>query len=172
MEDALEAGLIGEDQVPQEFKEKLGITNGRIIGTFVQDMVRNSLGKGYIAVSSELGNLLHELIKFNNERIYHSEQAEGYKNQAGKTITYLFDDLLRELRRTNRFKTNGYPIEKKDDHVPPVYRVFRQFVVNDMGTVYQLGDPDELIVLDFIAGMTDSFAIRSISDVFIPKMMV
>ncbi|MBN1507070.1 MAG: hypothetical protein JW955_09505 [Sedimentisphaerales bacterium] len=41
-----------------------------------------------------------------------------------------------------------------------------------MSTVYQLDDPDELIVLDFIAGMTDSFAIRSVSDVFIPKMTV
>ncbi|MBN1508807.1 MAG: HD domain-containing protein [Sedimentisphaerales bacterium] len=49
VEDALEAGLIGEDQVPQEFKEKLGITNGRIIGTFVQDMVKNSSGGGCVA---------------------------------------------------------------------------------------------------------------------------
>ena len=42
----------------------------------------------------------------------------------------------------------------------------------DMRDVYDATDPDELIVLDFIAGMTDSFAIRSVSEVFIPKMTV
>jgi len=41
-----------------------------------------------------------------------------------------------------------------------------------MKAVYQSNDPDELIVLDFVAGMTDNFAIRSVSDVFIPKMIV
>lgn len=172
IEDALEVRLISEEDVPPKFREKLGTTNGQIIGVFVEDMVRNSYGKDYIAVSSKLGELLHELIEFNGEHIYHSSQAEGYRSQAEKTVKYLFDDLLRELQRTNRFKSEQYPPPNKDDPVPAVYRVLRQFVATDMKDVYTSSDPDELIVLDFVAGMTDSYAIRSVSDVFIPKMTV
>ena len=70
----------------------------RSLGTFLEDMIQNSCGKDHIAVSVELGELLHELIQFNGKYIYHSEQAEGYKAQARKTVEYLFKDLLRELR--------------------------------------------------------------------------
>jgi dGTPase len=172
IEDALEVKLIEEDQVPGEVREKLGTTNGQIIGTFIEDMVRNSHGRNYVAVSPELGGLLHRLIKFNSDNIYHSRQAEGYQNQAQKTIAYLFNDLLKELIRTQRFASAEYPPRARDDPIPAVYRIFRQFVTDDMRDVYEPKDPDELIVLDFVAGMTDSFAIRSVSDVFIPKMMV
>ncbi len=172
IEDALEVGLIAEGDVPGKFKKELGSTNGKIIGTFVEDMVRNSCRKDYVAISTHLGELLHELIKFNNKHIYRSGKAEGYKAQAGKTVAYLFDDLLSELRRMNRFVLDKYPAPCRDDSIPLVYRVFQAFVDKDMRDVYNADDPDELIVLDFIAGMTDSFAIRSVSDVFIPKMTV
>lgn len=135
-------------------------------------MIRNSQGKGYIAVSTTLGELLHELIEFNNEHIYHSKQAEGYKAQAKKTIEYLFDDLRRELKDKDRFRSYQYPAPQKDKSIAEVYRILQLFVRSDMKDVYRSGDPDELIILDFIAGMTDSFAIRSVTDVFIPKMTV
>lgn len=171
VEDALEVEVIKEADLPAELKKALGTTNGQIIGKFVEDMVKNSRGKDYVAISPKLGKLLHKLIEFNREHIYHSKEAEGYKTQAKKTILYLFDDLKAELKRTDRFKSVTYPL-REDNYVPAVYRVFQNFVRRDMKDVYKAEDADELIVLDFIAGMTDSFAIRSVSDVFIPKMTV
>jgi dGTPase len=172
IEDAIEADIIKEDEVPNNFRNELGTTNGKIIGTFVEDMVENSYDKDCIAISPRLGQLLHKLKKFNDKRIYKSQEAEGNKIQAEKTIEYLFDDLLRELKYRDRFKSDRYPEDHKDKSVPFVYRVLQQFVSSDMKEVYKPGDPDELIILDFIAGMTDSFAIRSVSDVFIPKSTV
>lgn len=125
VEDALEAGVIREQQVPAKFKRRLGTTNGKIIGTFIEDMVRNSHGKDYIAVSTGLGELLHELIQFNDKYIYRSEQAEGYKTQAGKMIGYLFDDLVRELRRTHCF-TSDICLRPPDDHSAPRSIVFSE----------------------------------------------
>lgn len=171
VEDALEVEVIKEADLPAEFKKALGTTNGQIIGKFVEDMVRNSRGKDYVAISPKLGELLHKLIEFNGEHIYHSKEAEGYRAQAEKTILYLFDDLKAELKRTDRFNSDTYP-PQEDNSVPAVYRVFQSFVRRDMKDVYKAEDTDELIVLDFIAGMTDSFAIRSVSDVFIPMMTV
>jgi dGTPase len=171
IEDALEAKVIKEKDVPRDLMQELGTTNGQIIGKFVESIVTQSSGKEYIAISHQLGDLLHKLIEFNDEYIYHSQEAEGYKVQGKKTIEYLFDDLLNELKKTERFQSCNYP-PSEDNSIPDVYRVFRDFVSRDMKDVYKSKDSDELIVLDFIAGMTDSFAMRSISDIFIPKMTV
>jgi len=168
IEDAIEAGIIKENDVPDNFKQALGTTNGKIIGTFLESIIKESYNKNYIAISSELGDLLHDLIKFNGQKIYHSKQAEGYKTQANKTIGYIFDDLLNEIKKTNRFEGNPY----QNNSIPVVYKVFQTFVCKDMRDIYEPTTPDELIVLDFVAGMTDNFAIRSLSDVFIPKMVV
>lgn len=172
VEDALEAGVIEKSQIPAKFQRELGRTNGKIIGTFVEDMIKTSCGKGYVAVSRRLGNLLHDLIKFNNRKIYHSEQAEGYKAQTKKMLEYLFSDLLKELKDKERYQSYKYPAPEKDKSIPEVYRFLRRFVRDDMKHVYDPGDPDELIVLDFIAGMTDSFAMRSVGEIFIPKTTV
>jgi dGTPase len=171
VEDALEVEVITEKDLPVEIKKELGTTNGQIIGKFIEDMVRNSYDKDYIAISPELGELLHKLIKFNIKYIYHSKEAEGYKNQANKSIQYLFDDLKAELIKTDRFKSVQYP-PAKHNSVPHVYRIFNTFVTRDMKDIYTNEDSVDLIVLDFIAGMTDSFAIHSVSDVFVPKMIV
>jgi len=172
VEDALEARVIKKSQIPPKFQRELGRTNGKIIGTFVEDMIRNSSGKEYVAISSGLGDLLHDLIRFNNSNIYHSQQAEGYKAQTRKMLEYLFGDLLKELKEKERYQSYKYPKPAKDNSIPDVYRVLRLFVHDDMKGAYDPSDPDELIVLDFIAGMTDSFATRSIAEIFIPKTTV
>ncbi len=172
IEDAIEADIIKENDISSEFREKLGTTNGQIIGTFVEDMVRSSYNRNYIAISPQLGELLHRLAAFNKEHIYESPEAQRYEDQASKTIKYLFDDLLSEIKRTSRFRSQKYPDPNKDVSVPTVYRVLQDFVLRDMRDAYSPQEPDELIILDFIAGMTDSFAIRSVSDVFIPKSTV
>ncbi|MEA3226616.1 MAG: dNTP triphosphohydrolase [Planctomycetota bacterium] len=172
VEDAIEANIIEEKDVPSRFQDELGTTNGQIIGTFVEDMIENSSGHDYIAISPEKGDLLHELIKFNIKHIYHSSEAEEYKAQAGKTIKYLFNDLLQQITKADRFRSQSYPIPRNNVTIPTVYRIFQDFITNDMKDFYTSDDPDELIVLDFIAGMTDSFAIRSVAEIFIPKTTV
>lgn len=106
VEDAIEANIIKEKDIPAKFKDKLGSTNGKIIGTFLEDIIKKSYGKDYIEVSHELGDLLHALIKFNQDCIYRSPEAEEYKDQAGKTIKFLFADLLSEIKKTDRFESD------------------------------------------------------------------
>jgi dGTPase len=172
IEDAIEAEIIRKEDVPNELRKELGTTNGRIIGRFIEDMVANSVDRDYIAISAELGELLRQVIAFDLEHIYRSEQAEGFKTQANKGIQHLFDDLLRELCDKERFRTYKYPDPRSNQSVPEVYRVLWRFVHEDMKDAYAPDDPDELVILDFVAGMTDDFAMRSIGDVFIPKMII
>lgn len=172
VEDAIEANIIEEKDVPSRFQDELGTTNGQIIGTFLENMIENSSGHDYIAISPEKGDLLRELIEFNVKHIYHSPEAEEYKAQAAKAIKYLFNDLLQQITKADRFRSQGYPNPKNNAYISTVYRIFHDFVTNDMKDFYTLDDPDELIVLDFIAGMTDSFAMRSVAEIFIPKATV
>jgi dGTPase len=172
VEDAIEACIIEEKVVPSRFQDELGTTNGQIIGTFLENMIENSSGHDYIAISQEKGDLLRELIEFNVKHIYHSPEAEEYKAQAAKAIKHLFNDLLQQITKADRFCSQGYPNQKKNAYISTVYRIFHDYVTSDMKDFYTPDDPDELIVLDFIAGMTDSFAMRSVAEIFIPKATV
>lgn len=164
IEDAIAADIIKENEVPPQFIQELGKTNGKIIGTCIEDIVKESKGKDYIAISQKYGDLMHRLIKFNNEHIYHSEQSEGYKQQASKGMSLLFDDLLCQLQTFPNLENT------KDQRIPSVYKVFYEFVW-EMKNAYP-DTIDEMIVFDFVAGMTDSYAIRSSKELFVPQMRV
>jgi dGTPase len=166
IEDALSANVITISQIPQVIKE-LGENNGQILGTFLEDVIKESYKKDYIALSQKKADLLHSMIDFNYENIYHSEKSEGYREQAQHTLNLLFNTLLKKLQATNRFRDSNDNAEGSH-----VYSIFQQFVKNDMKKIYTETDPDELIVLDFIAGMTDGFTVRSFQQLFIPQATV
>jgi dGTPase len=161
IEDALEAKIITEDQIPSAIKQELGSTNGKIIGTILQDIIKQSKDKDHIAISQEYGNLMHEMIKFNKKNIYSSKEAERYKKQTQKMLRLLFEDLMENIENIG----NG------NGSIPSVYKVFKDYLA-DMGKIYTATDPNELKVLDFIAGMTDTFAVRSFQELFEPKATV
>ena len=112
-----------------------------------------------IAISKDKADLLHQLIQFNVKHIYHSDEAERYKKQAKHALNFLFEELIQMVASTKRFTENGD--KAKLLRATDVYKVLKQFVTEDMKGQYGDQDPDSLIVLDFIAGMTDNFAIST-----------
>lgn len=171
IEDALAAEIIKEDDIPPLIKKELGHTNGKLIGTCLESIIEESIDKDYIAISKRCGDLMHELIdNFNNRHIYHSEKAEGYKKQAQQTLTLLYDDLLKLLENTKR--CSDFNIDRQ---TPQVYKLLKDYCEEycKNGTkIYSEEDPNEIIILDFIAGMTDTFAVRSFEELFVPKATV
>jgi dGTPase len=166
IEDAIAAEVIKESDVPGHINEKLGKTNGKIIGSFLESIIKESYNKDYIAISHEYGDLMHSLIDFNVTKIYHSDESERYGKQARQSIKLLFSDLKDVYLKTDKFQDF-----EKDNKAPYVHKVFAEYV-KDMKGIYEATDPDELVVLDFIAGMTDSFVVRSFQELFIPQATV
>ncbi len=167
IEDAIAAGIILEKDVPSTISDELGQTNGKIIGTCIESIVKESKGKNHIAISQKCGNLMHELIQFNGKHIYHCEKSEGYKKQAGLSLKLLFEDLLLQLKTFPQLK------DAEDRRTPFVYQTLYEFLEDMKETnTYSETTPPELIVFDFIAGMTDSFAIRSFQELFVPQASV
>ena len=54
IDDAATVGLITWDDVPDEFKRVLGYDNREIIDTLVNDLKKNSRGKGYLEFSPKV----------------------------------------------------------------------------------------------------------------------
>lgn len=170
LEDALATGIIKEDDIPKVLREELGHANGKIIGTFLENIIKESKDKNYIAIPNKYGELMKQLIDFNYSNIYHSEKSEGYRKQAKQTLLLLYDDLLALVKNTQRLK--NYSV---DDRSPTIYKLLKDYCeeyCNNGTKIYTEDEPDEIIALDFVAGMTDTFAVRSFEELFVPKASV
>jgi dGTPase len=170
IEDAIATDVIQKEDVPSEIREALGENNGEIIGTFLEDLITNSLEQNYVAISKKRGELLYTLLVFNYKNIYNSDQAKIYAKQAERCLELLFETLWKEITSTDRYR-NGADTRPSLAKRATLYEVFKRFV-EDTQDVYTEDDPDSLIVLDFVAGMTDNFAVHSFQELFIPQATV
>jgi dGTPase len=169
IEDAITTEVISPEEIPKDIFAALGSNNGQIVGAFLEDMVENS-GQEHISISEVKAELLHELIAFNIEHIYHSEAAERNKKQARHALKFLFDELTQLVTSTRRFTENGN--KAKLLRATNVCKVLKQFITENMKGRYGKKDPDSLIVLDFIAGMTDNFAVSAYIELSVPQATV
>lgn len=162
IEDSITAGLITIRDVPRELKRNLGSTNGEIIDTLVRDAVKASFGADVIRFSDERFKLLCRLRDFNYERIY--SHPSILKSDA--IITSLLTDLFRFLETF--FRENAWD-EKA--YLQSNFRVVRQFsrFLFKRKLLYKSEPHPERCVVDFVAGMTDSYCLEAASEILFPK---
>jgi dGTPase len=162
IEDALVAGLIREEKIPRNIIDILGKNNGEIIGTLLKDLIDYCTSNpDRVGLSEEKHAALVELISFNYGEIYGHPVVEKFKKQATRAIEELFSRLVDDLDKTQRLTTN-------EDKLPDtsVYNVLKTFIKK---IDYTADEPNQLIVLDFIAGMTDNYVIHCLDEIFVPK---
>ena len=163
IEDALIAGLINEQEIPKDLISELGKNNGEIVGILLEDLIITSKkDENKIGLSNDKFEALKKLIEFNYNKIYKNEKVEEFKKQAGWTLEEIFNHLLEEIIKTNRF-------ESGENLNIPVLRILDKFI-KKIG--YSSDEKNELIILDFISGMTDNYVLECISELFIPKYIV
>lgn len=142
LDDAIRAGVISIDDVPPSVLDHLGRSHSQRINTMVWDMITT-------AQTSE-------------------EMAIGLSPLLLEQITVLRDWLF----------THVYRIPSVHDDFTKAARVLRElfefFIENPhelqrYGGVRLDGDPLEVSVTDFIAGMTDRYAMKLYQQVFLPR---
>ena len=162
IEDALRAGLFAENKFPAKLKKELGDNNGEIVGTLLRDLINTSYNnRTMIGLTPDRFEALKELIAFNYRMIYHNRRVEEYKIQAEWSLRRLFEHLLEQIRKTERFAG--------EFHEVPVFEEFKRFINK---IKYPDTERDEIIVLDFISGMTDNYVLECISELFVPKYII
>lgn len=163
MEDAIQLRLIDGKDVPENSRKILGNSNSEIIDTLVKDLIRFSKSEGVIGFSKEKFEAVLELKAFNYENIYGNPRLASYHEYFGRILNILFT-YLENIFTKYQFETSGYKIENNmlsarfGDYLAKMKHFYLE---HDMGT--------DNIVLDYVAGMTDDFAIDSISEIMVPR---
>ena len=142
IEDAVRAGILKQEEIPRKFIEVLGDTSGHRIDTLVKDVIIHSMDKPVISMSKEVENSFLELREFLYENIYYSPVARQVEEKAKNLMEELYHHFF------NNF-----------DLIP------EQFIE----TMERLELTKERTVCDYIAGMTDNYAIKMFERYFIPQ---
>ncbi len=153
IEDAVRVKLMDINDIPKEICNELGYSNAEIINTLVCDIIENSYKKDFIKLSVAKGEALKELISENVRLIYQTDKIKRYEKTAENVIEGLYFDLLENCDDIERLKTSSQK----------VYRHFHNFM-KEVG--YDNEDSKEQKVVDFIAGMTDNYAMSCYEELF------
>ncbi len=147
IDDALRAGVLTAGDLPQREIALLGDTPSERIDTLVKDLVETSATAGDIAQSEEIGAAMLRLRKFMFDRVYLGPQVRSQTDRVANLVRGLFEYYVES------------PLE-----IPPD-------AFGGHGPAGPPADDDELAqrVTDWIAGMTDRFAIRTYSELAIPS---
>ena len=139
IDDAMRGGIIYPMDIPLEISNVLGFTHSERIDTLTVDIIESSAGTGEIRQSTACREAMHNLREFMFEAVYRNPVAKGEESKA--------QDMLRHLFEYYR---------KDPDRLPPEFQDIRE------------REGVERAVCDYIAGMTDNYAVEKFSLAFIP----
>ena len=140
LDDAMRAGILTNQDVPRSIVEILGETHRDRINTLVCDCIRVSREAGEIELSPHVEEAFEDLREFLFERVYRNPKAKGEEQKAKEMLKRLYEYYI------------THPEALPGDFQP------------------QLSfDGMERTVCDYIAGMTDNYAMDKFSEIFIPS---
>ena len=140
-DDAIRAGILKEEEIPAELRKILGNRPTERLDTFIHDIITNSMGKNDICMSETVGKAMLDMRKFMFEHVYQNKKAKSEEGRAEMLITTLYEYFLEHT-----------------DEMP------EEFIM-----LLERGEDPRRVVCDYIACMTDRFAISKYEELFIPK---
>ena len=141
IDDAIRAGILEESDIPSEYRRILGGSTRERLNTLIHDMVNQNIDRPEIQMSEEIGQAMQDLRKFMFENLYTNPAAKGEETKAQELLEALFSHYM--------------------DHPEAMSEEFS-------GMLSQ-GEEKEIVVCDYISGMTDQYAIYKFNEYFIPK---
>ena len=139
IDDAIRAGILCNEDIPREITDVLGSTHRDRINTLVCNLIAVSSEEGRILLSPEVDKALKDLRSFMFERVYRNPIAKSEEKKAKVMLQRLYEYYIR------------HPEALPEDFHP------------------QLSfDGMERTVCDYIAGMTDNYAVDKYTELFIP----
>jgi dGTPase len=159
VEDAVEAGIIDEATVPAVVRANLGTRNGEIIDTFVVDAIATSTPEKGIALSDGTYDLMKELFRFNHRTIYNHERLLEYRAYSYRVLNEIFDFLTTLEMCQDRLQHPRLRLEEVYTHFRSRYSPIHD--AEGAGVARR--------IVDFMAGMTDQFALDCMREISLPK---
>lgn len=139
IDDAVRAGILSDEDIPHAVSDVLGHGHSQRINTLVTDLILTSREAGAICQTPAVEQALLDLRAFMFEKVYRNPVAKGEETKAKAMLQKLFDYYI------------DHPEALPEDFQP------------------QLSfDGMERTVCDYIAGMTDNYAVDKYTEIFIP----
>lgn len=165
IEDALIADFISIKDIPKQIKDEVGESNGEIINKLIIDIIGTSKNIGIIKLSDAMFEKVKILQQFNYKRIYGHPTIVKYREMGESILMELFDYLL-EL-----YSNNGLIYEKYESTEMDITKHFGNYLKKYKNVYETEGHIPKRIVCDFIAGMTDGYALNAYKEIKIPKQI-
>ena len=163
LEDSIDGGFVEENEIPKIIQEELGESNGEIIDNLVVDVITNSQREGQIAFSETKYEVLMELYNFSVDKIYSHEKITRYKKYCERIITEIFDYLI------NLYNKWDSDIEAYYKSPCPLDTRFGWYL-EKMKNIYDNERSGAIaIVRDYVAGMTDVYALKCMKEISLPE---
>ena len=163
LEDAISLKLVSSKDLPDKVRRVLGVTNGEIIDTLVNDAIQTSRSIGAIGFSDDVFEASILLKDFNYERIYENSRLATYHAYFRRILNTLFEYLM-EIFNKYRSDSEGYAAEGNS-----LASRFGDYLGKMNAYYTEKGTPPKKIVSDYVAGMTDDFALECINEIMVPR---
>jgi len=141
IDDACRAGILSVEDIPAWIRERLGAHHSERINTLVTSVIRASTDRPEISIEEDVGEAMKALRSFLFERVYLNPVAKAEEGKGQEMLMRLFEYYV-----------------KNSDRMPELYRRNCE----EEGV--------ERCACDFVAGMTDRYAIELYSDLYVPKV--
>ena len=140
IDDAVRARVLKFGDLPRKLTKILGDTHSGRINTMVRSVISESLDKGDVRMSAEIWEATNKLREFLFERVYYNKAAKAEEKKAERILEQLYAYFI-----------------KNYNLLMPEYEP----VIAEEGI--------DRAVCDYIAGMTDRYAIKTYCELFVPK---
>lgn len=142
IDDAGRAGLLHESDIPVDICRVLGHSHSQRINTMVKSVIATSMDSGDIKMAPDIAEATLKLRSFLFERVYRHPAVMTEVDKSKELIAVLFEYYV-----------------KNPDKLPLLHKR----MIAD-------GESPERCACDFIASMTDRYAIETYNDLFVPKV--
>jgi dGTPase len=140
IDDAIRAGIISEDVLPKECVRILGKSSSKRINSMIINIIENSRDSDTIKMSTEFQKAKDELRSYMFKNIYVGSEAKKDDMKAQNIVNELY----------NYIKANpGFLSKEAENRLE--------------------SDGIDRVVCDYIAGMTDRYAVKKFHEIFIPE---
>ncbi|MBR0447388.1 MAG: deoxyguanosinetriphosphate triphosphohydrolase [Clostridia bacterium] len=139
MDDAIRAGVLQEQDIPLELHLHLGDSTSNRIDTLVRAMISAS-GDGVVAMDPAIEPYFWDLHTFMYDYLYLDSEAKVEESKVDGIVSALFEYFM-----------------KNPDKLPDEYALVRG------------RDGTDRAVCDYVAGMTDNFALEMYHELYVPR---
>jgi dGTPase len=142
IDDAIRGHIITEEDIPKEYTNILGHSPRERLNTIIHDIVSQSEGTDDITMSPEVEHAMFEMRKYMFRSVYTNPLAKSEEQRAEGMLELLYDYYIKNIELLP--DEYLYMIDKKGESVSRV-------------------------ICDYIAGMTDRYAIAKFKELTIPR---